>query len=34
MRVLDESFSNEYQHDRVEMVFKDLFLRVLWTKVA
>ena len=23
--------SNEYQHDRVQMVFKDL---VLWTKVA
>ena len=26
--------SNEYQHDRVEMVFKNLSILVLWTKVA
>ena len=26
--------SNEYQHDRVQMVFKDLCILVLWTKVA
>ena len=26
--------SNEYQHDRVEMVFKHLCVLVLWTKVA
>ena len=26
--------SNEYQHDRVSMVFKNLCLRVLWTTVA
>ena len=26
--------SNEYQHDRVEMVFKNLCISVLWTKVA
>ena len=26
--------SNEYQHDRVQMVFKDLCIFVLWTKVA
>ena len=25
--------SNEYQHDRVQMVFKNLCIRVLWTKV-
>ena len=26
--------SNEYQHDRVKMTFKDLCVLVLWTKVA
>ena len=26
--------SNEYQHDRVYMVFKNLCALVLWTKVA
>ena len=26
--------SNEYQHDRVLMVFKNLRILVLWTKVA
>ena len=26
--------SNEYQHDRVMMVFKNLCVLVLWTKVA
>ena len=26
--------SNEYQHDRVKMVFKNLCTLVLWTKVA
>ena len=26
--------SNEYQHDRVQMVFKNLCVLVLWTKVA
>ena len=26
--------SNEYQHDRVWMVFKDFWIFVLWTKVA
>ena len=26
--------SNEYQHDRVYMVFKNLFVLVLWTKLA
>ena len=26
--------SNEYQHDRVYMVFKNLCILVLWTKVA
>ena len=25
--------SNEYQHDRVQMVFKNLCILVLWTKV-
>ena len=28
------ALSNEYQHDRVKMVFKNLFILVLWTKVA
>ena len=26
--------SNEYQHDRVQMVFKDFCILVLWTKVT
>ena len=26
--------SNEYQHDRVQMVFKNLCILVLWRKVA
>ena len=26
--------SNEYQHDRAKMVFKNLWVIVLWTKVA
>ena len=26
--------SNEYQHDRVLVVFKDLCILVLWTKIA
>ena len=26
--------SNEYQHDRVQMIFTDLYILVLWTKVA
>ena len=26
--------SNEYQHDKVPMIFKDLCILVLWTKVA
>ena len=26
--------SNEYQHDRVKMVFKNLCMFLLWTKVA
>ena len=26
--------SNDYQHDRVQMVFKNLCIRVRWTKVA
>ena len=25
--------SNEYQHDRVSMLFRNLCVRVLWTKV-
>ena len=25
---------NEYQHDRVKMIFKSLYVDVLWTKVA
>ena len=29
-----QELSNEYQHDRVKMVFKNLFVLVLWTKVA
>ena len=33
MRVLKE-LSNEYQHDRVYMIFKYLCILVLWTKVA
>ena len=29
-----QELSNEYQHDRVYMGFKNLSVRVLWTKVA
>ena len=29
-----QELSNEYQHDRVSMVFKDFCILVLWTKVA
>ena len=25
---------NEYKHDRVQMVFKNLYIHVLWKKVA
>ena len=29
-----QELSNEYQHDRVWMIFKNLCVLVLWTKVA
>ena len=29
-----QELSNEYQHDRVSMVFKDFSILVLWTNVA
>ena len=29
-----QELSNEYQHDRVKMFFKNLCIRVLWMKVA
>ena len=29
-----QELSNEYQFDRVKMVFKDICFLVLWTKVA
>ena len=29
-----QELSNEYQHDRVKMVLKNLCILVLWTKVA
>ena len=29
-----QELSNEYQHDRVKMVFKNLWVLVLWAKVA
>ena len=29
-----QELSNEYQHDRVKMVFKNLCILVIWTKVA
>ena len=29
-----QELSNEYQHDRVKMVFKSLCVLVLWAKVA
>ena len=29
-----QELSNEYQHDRVKMVFENLCVLVLWTKVA
>ena len=34
LRLTQKEISNEYQHDRVEMVFKNLCVLVLWTKVA
>ena len=34
LRALSESYPIKYQHDRVYMVFKNLCLLVLWTKVA
>ena len=30
----ERELSNEYQHDRVSMVFKRICVLVLWTKVA
>ena len=30
----EEELSNEYQHDRVKMVFRNGCILVLWTKVA
>ena len=29
-----QELSNEYQHDRVTMVFKNLSILVLWTKAS
>ena len=29
-----QELSNEYQHDRVEMVLRNLCVLVLWTEVA
>ena len=29
-----QELSNEYQHDRVKMIFNNLCVFVLWTKVA
>ena len=29
-----QELSNEYQHDKVKMVFKSICVLVLWTKVA
>ena len=29
-----QELSNEYQHDRVSMVFKDFSVLVLWTNVV
>ena len=29
-----QELSNEYQHDRVQMAFKNLCILVLWLKVA
>ena len=29
-----QELSNEYQHDRVQMVFKNIFILVLWTKLV
>ena len=34
MRVLKLELSNEYQHDKVSIVFKNLCFLVLWMKVA
>ena len=32
--IAQRKLSNEYQHDRVETVFKGLCVPVLWAKVA
>ena len=32
--IAQRKLSNEYQHDRVETVFKGLCVPVLWTNVA
>ena len=32
--IAQQELSNEYQHDRVQMVFKRGCIPVLWTKVA
>ena len=34
LRVTQRKLSNEYQHDRVSLVFKNLCILVHWTKVA
>ena len=31
---IPQELSNEYQHDRVEMVYKNLCVFVLWRKIA
>ena len=33
-RSFQRGLSNEYQHDRVKIVFKNLCILVLWMKVA
>ena len=30
----NQELSNEYQHDRVSMIFKKICILMLWTKVA
>ena len=32
--ITQQELSNEYQHDRVSTIFKNLYIVVLWTKVA
>ena len=34
LRVLSKSYPIKYQHDRVLMVFKNLCILVLWTKLV